>query len=298
MFHPNLEIISNQKKYNVVIPVRNEELYIGQMLESIINQTQIPSAVFVVNDNSTDRTQEIINSYSKKYPFINYVDSGSKSNTYEPGSKIINAFYKGFEAMTNDWDIIFKLDGDLVLPLNYFEKVIAAFDADDKVGIAGGVIYIEKNGEWTFEDVKNKNLIRGALKSYTKVCFEKIGGIRRTIGWDTLDEMIAQYHGFKIKVLPDLVVKLQKPTGTDYKKIHAQKTGQGFYKMDYGLFISLIAAAKDSWKKRKISVFFSIMKGYFKSALNSDSKAVTKEEGRYIRKLRRQGILGRLGIKK
>lgn len=285
-------------KYSIIIPAHNEERFLANCLESVVAQLHQPEEVIVVDDNSDDRTAQIAKEFEKKSDNVKLVSSGVSSRSHEPGSKIVNAFYKGFDLISKDWDFIVKLDADVILPQNYFEIISKTFESDPKVGMAGGIAFIQKNDEWTLENIGNKKQVRGPFKSYTKECFEKIGGIRRTIGWDTLDEMIAQYHGFKIKVLPDLVVRLQKPTGTDYKKIHAQKTGQGFYKMDYGLLISLIAAAKDSWKKRKISVFFSIMNGYFKSALNSDSKAVTKEEGRYIRKLRRQGILGRLGLKK
>jgi len=285
-------------KYSIIIPAHNEERFLANCLESVIAQMHQPEEVIVVDDNSDDRTARIAKEFEKKSAKIKLVSSGASSQSHEPGSKIVNAFYKGFNLISKDWDFVVKLDADVILPQNYFKIISDSFESDSKVGIAGGIAFIEKYGKWTAENIGNKKQVRGPFKSYSKECFEKIGGIRRTIGWDTLDEMIAQYHGFKIKVLPDLIVKLQKPTGTDYKKIHAQKTGQGFYKMDYGLFISLIAATKDSWKKRNVSVFFSIMKGYFKSALNSDSKAVTKEEGQFIRKLRLQGILGRLGLKK
>lgn len=284
--------------YSIIIPAHNEERFLTDCLESVLSQSLPPEEVIVVDDNSDDRTSQITKEFEKKSEKIRLISSGASSQSHEPGSKIVNAFYKGYDLISKDWDFIVKLDADVILPQNYFEIISKTFESDPKVGIAGGIAFIQKNDEWISENIGNKKQVRGPFKSYTKECFEKIGGIRRTIGWDTLDEMIAQYQGFKIRVLPDLVVKLQKPTGTDYKKIHAQKTGQGFYKMDYGLFISLIAAAKDSWKKRKISVFFSIMNGYFKSALSSDSKAVTKEEARYIRKLRLQGILGRLGLKK
>lgn len=285
-------------KYCIIIPAHNEERFLTACLESVIAQLHQPEEVIVVDDNSDDRTAQIANEFERKSDKIRLVSSGASSQSHEPGSKIVNAFYKGFDLISKDWEFIVKLDADVILTKNYFKLISETFESDPKIGIAGGIAFIEKNGKWTAENIGNKKQVRGPFKSYTKECFEKIGGIRRTIGWDTLDEMIAQYHGFKIKVLTDLVVKLQKPTGTDYKKIHTQKTGQGFYKMDYGFFISLIAASKDSWKKRKISVFISIIKGYFKSALDSDSKAVTKQEGRFIRKLRLQGILGRLGLKK
>jgi len=48
------------------------------------------------------------------------------------------------------------------------------------------------------EDLTNKDHLRGALKSYRKECFDAIGGLKSSMGWDTVDELLAQYHGWKI----------------------------------------------------------------------------------------------------
>lgn len=266
------------------------------MLDSLLSQTLLPYEVMVVNDNSTDNSPKIIREYTEKHAYINTVNTADKTESHLPGSKIINAFYTGLDQLQPDWDIIVKLDGDLVLPEIYFEKLIETFESDPQIGMAGGVILIFQDGEWVFEDIKKRDSIRGALKAYTRSCFEKIGGPRPTMGWDTLDELLARYYGFKIKVLPELEVRLQKPTGTDYKKIHGEKIGEGFYSLDYGLFISLIASAKAAWKRKRILLMGQIMLGYFKAALKSDEKQVTKEEGKFIRNYRRQGIFRKLGI--
>lgn len=284
----------NKLTYSIILPAHNEEKYIGKALESIVQQTYLPQELIVVNDNSTDATAAIIQEYVAKFSFIKTLHSENKSTTHEPGSKIVNAFYKGFEQLSNDWDIIVKLDADVILPTNYFEEICREFQNNSKVGIAGGLAMIEQNGEWTFEKIGNKKQVRGPFKAYSKACFQKIGGLKKSIGWDTIDELLAHYHQFEIKVREDLKVKLQKPTGSAYQRIHAEKTGQGFYKMDYGFLISLIAASKSAWQKKNFSVFFSTMNGFIKSALNSDQKMVTSEEGKFIRQFRWQGILKKL----
>ena len=280
-------------KYSIVIPARNEEKFIGQTLQSIVSQNILPSEVIVVDDNSTDKTAEIVQDFSIKFPFIKLIHSENQSDKHEPGSKIIEAFYKGFKQLNSNWDVVTKLDADVILPKNYFEKIIHAFQINPKIGIAGGLVFVHKNGEWIYEKISNKKHIRGAIKSYSKACFTQMGGIKKSIGWDTVDELLAQFYGFEIAVFPDLEVKLLKPTGNDYKKIHGEKTGSGFYRMDYGFTISLIAALKAAWNKKSVLLFFSIFKGYLTSALNHDSKIVTKEEGKFIRAYRWKNILNR-----
>lgn len=280
-------------KYCIIIPARNEEKFIGQTLQSIVEQTFLPSELIVVNDNSTDKTAEIVDEFSLKFPFIKIIHSENQENKHEPGTKIIEAFYKGFDQLKTDWDVVTKLDADVILPNNYFEKIIHAFQINPKIGIAGGLVFIHKNEEWIYEKISNKKHIRGAIKSYSKSCFTKMGGIKKSIGWDTVDELLAQFYGFEIAVFSDLEVKLLKPTGNDYKKIHGQKTGSGFYKMDYGWAISLIAALKASLNAKNFNLFFAISKGYWNSALNNDFKIVTKPEGKFIRAYRWKKILNR-----
>lgn len=284
----------NKFKYAIIIPVHNEEKHIKNALNSVVQQTYLPKEVIVVNDNSTDLTEKIVSEFIVNFPFIQIIHSGSNSTQHEPGNKIVNAFYKGFERLNCDWDVIVKLDADVILPENYFEEITNEFQSNPKVGIAGGLAMIEENGVWQYEKIGNKKQVRGPFKAYSKACFQQIGGLKKSIGWDTIDELLAQFHGFEIKVRTDLYVKLQKPTGKNYKNTHNQKAGQGFYKMDYGWIISFIAALKLAWSKKSFNSFILSYKGFLTSQLNADQKLVTKEEGRFIRKLRWKGILKKL----
>ena len=135
-------------KYYIVIPAHNEEKFIGLTLNSLINQTILPSKVVVVNDNSTDKTSEIVESFSKKNIFISVLEKKSDA-IHLPGSKVIQAFTTGFNTLDNEYDLIVKLDGDLILPHNYFETIIDHFKSDAKIGMVGGFAYIENNNSST-----------------------------------------------------------------------------------------------------------------------------------------------------
>jgi glycosyltransferase involved in cell wall biosynthesis len=50
--------------YYIVIPAHNEEQFIALTLDSLISQTLLPKKVVIVNDNSTDKTAEIL-AYAK-----------------------------------------------------------------------------------------------------------------------------------------------------------------------------------------------------------------------------------------
>lgn len=57
------EDIKNVGKVSVLIPARNEELNITNCISSVLNQTYIDLEVIVLNDNSTDKTPELLKSF-------------------------------------------------------------------------------------------------------------------------------------------------------------------------------------------------------------------------------------------
>ena len=60
--------LSEEPKVSVLIPARDEEDNIGQCIESFLNQTYKNYEILILDDNSSDRTYEIVNSYAKQYP--------------------------------------------------------------------------------------------------------------------------------------------------------------------------------------------------------------------------------------
>ncbi len=279
----------------IIIPAHNEEAYLAKCLKSFVEQTIPPKKIVVVNDGSTDGTQAIIESFSKNHSFIEgiYFDS---EKMHSPGSKVVNAFYKGFDSIDIEFDFIGKFDADIILPPNYFEKVLQLFSSDEKTGIAGGNLYIETNNGWEFEPISEKTKVRGPIKLYRKACFEEIGGLIKSIGWDTIDELLAQYHGWKIKTDTSLHVKHLKPTGKVYTPTARFKQGEAFYKMRYGFWLTLIASGKLASRKKSSRFFVDCLKGYRKAKKENLEFMVSEKEGTFIRKLRWKNIFRKIGI--
>ena len=55
-------------KVSVIVPVWNVEKYLEKCLDSLVNQTLKEIEIIVVNDESPDNSQKIIDKYVKKYP--------------------------------------------------------------------------------------------------------------------------------------------------------------------------------------------------------------------------------------
>ncbi|WDO14336.1 glycosyltransferase family 2 protein [Flavobacterium sp. WW92] len=271
--------------YYIVIPAHNEEAFIALTLQSLANQTLLPAKVVVVDDNSTDKTSEIVQEFASKYPFIHLVKRTSEA-IHLPGSKVIQAFHKGYETLDENYDVIVKLDADLILPANYFETIITIFKSDSKIGMAGGFAYIEKNGDWILENLTDKDHIRGAFKAYRKECFLQIGTLKPAMGWDTVDELLCKFYGWKVVTDASLKVKHLKPTGANYNKTARYKQGEAFYSLGYGFLITAIASAKLAMLKKKPFLFFDYIKGFLKAKTAKKPLLVTEEQARFIRSYR------------
>src|SRR5690606_2382487 len=98
--------------YVVVIPAHNEQDFIGLTLRSLLNQSHRPAEIVVVNDNSTDQTEQIIHDFTSQSPLVKLVNLQSNAE-HLPGSKVIHAFNAGFETLKAEYDIVVKLDADL-----------------------------------------------------------------------------------------------------------------------------------------------------------------------------------------
>ncbi len=293
--------MSNQNKlpilnYVIVIPAYNEERFIGNTIESIAKQTLMPRQVVVVNDGSTDNTKAVVQGFAEKYTWVTLV-SDEKKTKHSGGAKVVRAFYRGYGAINVEYDVVVKMDADLIMPSNYFEKVMAMFGANPKLGIAGGIHQVEQDGEWVFEKMADKDHVHGAYKSYRKACFDEIGGPRQSIGWDSLDELIARYKGWEIQTDHSLLIKHNRTTGTETGRVRVKfQVGWSWYRMRYGFFIALTSAVKlgMNMPPKGISGLAALV-GWFQAWLRGDAFIVDEDEGRFIRGYRWQRMTAKLG---
>lgn len=280
--------------YYIIIPAHNEGQFLKDSLQSVVRQTIPAKKVVVVNDNSTDNTEHIIDGYVSEHDYIHKVNTKS-STAHMPGSKVINAFNKGLELLDDDYDFLVKLDADIILPEQYFERIAQIFSSDLKIGIAGGFVFEQdKSGEWKLNHPMDKNHVRGAFKAYRKSCFRAIGGLKTAMGWDTVDELLAQYNGYRIYTDSSLHAQHLRPLGNAYNKKAKLLQGKAMYTMGYGFPITLIASIKMALKQKKPKALLDNLQGFFLARKEKVEFLVTPEEGKFIRQLRWRKIKAKL----
>jgi glycosyltransferase involved in cell wall biosynthesis len=203
-------------RFIVITPVRNEEQYLPRTIASMCLQTLKPSRWVLVDDGSEDKTGELVEAAATQHPWISVVRRQDRG--FRQAGGVVAAFHDGYALVANDtWDYVVKLDGDLSFAPDYFQNCLREFDADPKLGIAGGTICKLENGAMTPEfKVEPPFHVRGATKIYRRDCFEAIGGLMPAPGWDTVDQLKANMLGWRTRAFSHIHLVHLRPTGAAY----------------------------------------------------------------------------------
>ena len=290
-------------KFLIIIPTHNEEKNILFTLKSLQQQTFQDFFCVVVNDGSTDKTQQIVEEFSKEN--LKFKIQNLELSKHEPGAKVVRTFNKGLNSVDlKEFDIICKFDADIVFPRDYLKKINQVYETQPKAGMVSGVVKIKKSifeqalifdfkdekHQWKFEDISSKNHIRGPIKSYRKECFQDMKGLRPVLGWDNIDVMLAKKNGWETVTIKDLWVKHLRPTAYQYQNQKAEKLGEYFYNIGLSLPLTIISSGKSSFKNKSVSEFLITMKSFLKQR---GERSLTKDEIKYIRNLRWKQMFNR-----
>jgi biofilm PGA synthesis N-glycosyltransferase PgaC len=254
-------------KYILITPARDEEDYLERTIQSVVEQNIRPTQWILMNDGSRDRTGEIMDRYAQRYPWMTVCHRNDRGFRNSAGGEI-DAFYDGFSRIAcSDWNFVVKLDGDLSFAPDYFAKCLTEFAKDPRLGISGGGIYHELNGEVVLEKSPQFH-VRGATKIYRRECWDDIGGLMRAPGWDTVDELKANMLGWKTRSFPEFQLLHHRYTGAaDGAWKNAIKDGRANYITGYHPLFMLVKCAVRSTKYPymvgSVGLMLGFLKGYW-----------------------------------
>ena len=201
-------------EYVLITPAKNEEQFIEKTLQSVVAQTVLPQRWVIVSDGSTDRTDEIVSDYAERYPFIKLLRRESSEHSFR--SMVQSALAALDDVRDVPYEFFGNLDADIELPPDYYERLLERFAEDDKLGLTGGTRSVDLvKGE--FVKVRfTEHSIGGAYQVFRRACYEEIGGFipLELGGVDTVAEVMARHHGWRVRAFEDIEVLHYRPTGT------------------------------------------------------------------------------------
>lgn len=142
----------NLPKVTVIIPARNEEKYISDTLNSVMNQNYPKSLfdVIAVDDRSTDGTGNIMESKAGIYSNLSVIRIKEVSKNISPKKNAILTAVR-----STDSEIIITTDGDCIHDPNWIRSLVAPVmgNKNENVGIVAGLSVFEKEYTGVFEEI-------------------------------------------------------------------------------------------------------------------------------------------------
>lgn len=202
------------QRYVLITPVRNEQDTIEGTIDSVLRQTVHPARWVIVSDNSTDRTDAIIQHHARQHDFIELIQL-SRPAERSFAAKIA-AFNLGYNALKGEpFDLIGNLDADVTFDPDYYEQIMKIFDRNPRLGIAGGVIMEYLAGGFRKQQSSPLHT-PGATQVFRRPCFEEIGGYLplKNGGEDSAADIMARMRGWQTQSFGHLRVFHHRRVGS------------------------------------------------------------------------------------
>ncbi len=238
-------------KISVVIPARNEEEDIVDTLNAVAKQEYPNKEVIVVNDGSTDKTQKLVEDFSKKHKYVKLIN-------YEKGHSAAFARNRGAENAKGE--IIVFLDADTGINEGFLKYIAEDFSDFDVQAVGNGkqntytnllshllalLAYTPKKSRMG----KKRRLVNEFVGFNAFVIkrkpFIKIGGFNEKVFYYEDEEMTRRFfsNGFKAVWDPRPLFYSLQPS-----------TWKGFYRQ-YAWSGKGIATIKNKKLRRKRSIY-------------------------------------------
>ena len=137
-----------------------------------------------------------------------------------------------------------KLDGDVLLPPDYFERLLEHFHEDPGLGVAGGALTEQLAGKWVTVATP-PHQATGLARVYSRACLEAIGGVPERMGADTIADTYARMSGFSSRTFTDLPVRHLRQMGSAQGALRGRaRHGATQYVVHYTLPWAVLRAGK------------------------------------------------------
>jgi biofilm PGA synthesis N-glycosyltransferase PgaC len=286
-------------QYALITPARNEEQFIEKVIQSMIVQTILPSKWVIVDDGSTDRTPEIVESYTKQSPWIELVRRPQRKDRNFAAK--VHAFNDGFARVESlQVELIGNLDADISFGPDHFEFLLTKFMEDPLLG-AAGTAYTQEGWDSTRDSFEGQTSVSGACQLFRRQCFQEIGGYRpsRAGGIDWIAVTTARMKGWKTRNYLERRFHHHRIMGTAERSPLGAQFDYG--KKDYFLGGSpiweLFRVGYRMTKKPKFFGGIALLLGYCSAALQRVERPVSRDLMRFHRReqmAKLRAILGSL----
>jgi len=198
--------LSPSDTYVLVTAAHNECGNIRRTIRAVRSQSLLPVRWVIVSDGSTDGTDDIVMKHAEECEFIEFV-SVPRTGGHSFVNKVAALHRAEAELDDVGFDFFGVLDADVAFAADYFEKLIAEFRKNPKLGIGGGNIIQDLWGRLEGR-IKSLSSVAGAVQFFRRECYRDTGGLEplQYGGEDSAAEIDARMSGWEVSTFPTLPV--------------------------------------------------------------------------------------------
>ena len=268
--------------YALVTPARNEAENLRRLAACIAAQTVLPAEWLIVDDGSTDETAALARELPARL-LASPRSGGALADGRRSGRDIV-AFKTGVAALREPVDVVLKLDADVSFAPDFFERMLAAFEADPQLGVAGGTCYEQEDGRWLEYRVTGDH-VRGATRAYRWACFQDVSPLEERIGWEAVDEARAALNGWRTETLADLpFYHHRRLGGRDGARRAWVAQGHLAHYLGYRVSFMLL---KIAWRLRREPAAVAMLWGYLEAVVRREARYPNADVRAYLRRKQR-----------
>jgi glycosyltransferase involved in cell wall biosynthesis len=269
------------RRYAVVTPVRNEAANLRTLADALAEQSLLPELWLIVDTGSTDGTSALVDELQAAYSWVRGLEERSPGAVTR-GGPIVRAFHAGLRALDSDVDAVVKLDADITVEPDHFARLLEAFAADQRLGIAGGTCYErDTDGVWRQRHGTGPG-VWGANRAYRRACLDEILPLEERMGWDTVDLIKATVRGWRTAVLDELPFRHHRVEGARDGKRTQTWAVQGRVSYFLGYRPSYVVL-RTLYRALKEPAALALLRGYLDALLRREPRCADESVRRYVR---------------
>jgi len=284
-----MDLTQQSGPYVLLTAAYNEEAYIEKTLQSVLSQRLLPRRWVIVSDSSTDRTDQIVQSYAEKHDFIRLLHV-TKTAGHSFGAKVV-ALRKGEELLRGiEYDFIGNLDADITLEENYFDELIGHFEAQPQLGLAGGFVCEDDGAGFQSRWFNSVSNVPHAAQLVRRECYEAIGGyaVLNYGGEDWYAQTCAKMRGWRVQSIPQLRIFHHRHTGASSRPVrNAFRLGRLDYSFGSDPLFEIVKCVRKFRDKPLVVAGCVRLFGFAWCSLCGEKRAVPEEFTAFLRKEQR-----------
>ena len=268
---------------SVIIHTYNNEKFIAETVESVLNQTYKDYEIIVVDDGSADGTRDALVPYMQKIRY-HYKENGGIASAKNAGISLTQAKFVAF------------LDHDDLWVPDKLQLQMECFREHPRVGLVYAKYTSFRDGKelrtkpekgysgWIFKELLSKSFIQTSTVVVKRECLDAVGPYDETFSlgdeYDMFLRIARKFQcGFVDKGLTRYRVHDTNASNNDFL---FDNENLGVYKKIYNNFTDLDGVEKKILRKRIARYSMKVAEGLYSQGKLEESKEYQKEANNFL----------------